>query len=442
MDEKKSNIKDKLHAVKEFILTHSKIMLPLILVVCILVTVVVAVNANRKDKLEREALEAAAASETQAPSDSLGAAADEIEIYELEENAYPEICNAVRAYYDAQANGDVEVISSMNSYLNDIEKLRLEQLSKYIDTYVDINVYTKPGMSDNSYVAYVTSNVKFTDMEKTLPGMQAYYIEGREDGGYNISDGTYDETVYDYIKKITLQDDVVVLNNKVASEYNSLISDDVEMNEFVAYLKEKINEEVGTILAQAETTPENQVEEKTDEVDTEDDTPVPTVVSRVRATDRVNIRKSDSAGADKLGSASVGEEFTLIEKLGNGWTKVKYQDGEAFIKTEYLEDVEDAVTVEFVSSSDNVATPDTSATKSPAKEETKAEATTNTKVNGKVKVTDGVRVRKEPNVTADILGTVYAGDEFDFIETTGDWTKVKYKKNYGYIKSDYVEKVQ
>lgn len=160
--------------------------------------------------------------------------------YELEENAYPEVNNVVRAYYDAQASGDMDTVSKLNTYLNDIEKIRVEELSKYIESYPILNVYTKPGLTENSYVAYVCSEVKFYDVDKTIAGMQTYYIAQDENGNYFINDGTYDDEIYNYIKEVTLQDDVVDLNNKVVVAYNDLLAEDEELSEFVAYLKEKL----------------------------------------------------------------------------------------------------------------------------------------------------------------------------------------------------------
>lgn len=240
-------LKEKFMTAREWVMDHNKIVMPLVLVVCVLITIVVAVNANHKEVLEDEAKQAAMA------LDSENASVDgDLQGYALEENAYPEINNIIRTYYDAQASGDIEVISSLNTYLDEIETIRVQELSKYIDSYPTVNVYTKPGLTENTYVAYVYSEVKFTDAEQLLPGMQTYYIGQNENGDYFINDGTYDDVIWKYIKEITLQDDVVDLNNKVVVSYNELLADSEELNEFIAYLKEKINEDVGEILAEAE----------------------------------------------------------------------------------------------------------------------------------------------------------------------------------------------
>ena len=297
--DKKHGATEKPMSIGDWVMEHSKIVLPLILVVCVLITVVLAINANKKEALEKESQQAAmaVASEQALPS------VDELETpqFELEENAHPEINNLIRTYYDAQAEGDIETISSLNTYLDEIETIRVQELSKYIDSYPVLNVYTKPGLAENTYVTYVYSEVQFSDVDLPLPGMQTYYIGINDEGDYFINDGTYDDTVWNYIKEITLQDDVVDLNNKVVVEYNELLAEDEELNEFIAYLKEKINEDVGEILAQAESAEEETADTAQEEGDTQG---AFQMIRTARATDVVNIRTSDSEEADKIDKAT------------------------------------------------------------------------------------------------------------------------------------------
>ncbi len=419
-------IKERLVDIKDWVVTHSKIVMPVILVLCVGITILIAVTANQKNSLKDEAQ---ALQEQNAQSEASSASTD-LNLtpqYTLEENAHPEINNIVKQYYDAQVSGDIDAISKLNSYLNDIEKIRVQELSKFIEDYPEINVYTKPGLDENSFVVYVASKVKFTDLESTIPGLQTFYVGKDAEGNYFINDGTYDDAIYEYIKNLTLQDDVVELNNRVVVEYNDLLTNDADASQYVAYLKEKINEEVGEILADQEAPSASPSPSPATDNDNQTQTST-SVVTKVRAKEKVKIRKSDSTGSDQLGLASANEEFELIAKQDNGWTKIKYNDGEAFINSDYLEDVE-TITVEI---QDNETQNDDTATKPDQG---------NTKVNGKVTVNDsGVRVRKEPNTKADVLGTVYTGDKLDYIEEKGEWTKVKYKDDYGYIKSEFVDK--
>lgn len=418
-------LKEKSIAVKDWIMDNTKIVMPVVLVVCVLITIFVAINANQKEALKKEAEEAAAAIAGQEESASVEGLSTPV--YELEENAYPEINNIIKTYYDAQASGDVEAIASLNTYLNDIEKIRIQEMSKYIEDYPVLNVYTKPGLAENTYVAYVYSEVKFTDVDQELPGLKTYYIGQDGDGQYFINDGTYDDTVRNYIKEVTLQDDVVDLNNKVVVEYNDLLAEDDELNEYVAYLKEKINEDVGVILAKEETPDEAEeaegeaAEEETEEPGSTDDNIV-TTVTMVKATDVVNIRTSDSETADKIDKAQIGQEFKLLEQRGNGWSKVEYNGKDAYIKSEYLETVSEETVVD---------------TGSAEAESTDADSGT---VSGTVTVKENVKVRTSASTTADSLGTAYVGEKLDLIMKQADgWTKVKYKGQTAFVKSDYVE---
>ncbi|MDO4464139.1 MAG: SH3 domain-containing protein [Bacillota bacterium] len=423
-------LKEKFMTVRDWIMEHNKIVMPLVLIVCVLITVVAAVNANQKEALQKEAQQAAMAVASEETTTSIQGL--ETPVFELEENAHPEINNLVKTYYDAQASGDMETISSLNTYLNDIEKIRVQELSKYIDSYPEINVYTKPGLTENTYVAYVCSEVQFSDVDVPLPGMQTYYIGMNGDGNYFINDGTYDESIQAYIKKITLQDDVVDLNNKIVVEYNELLAEDEELSEFIAYLKEKINEDVGEILAEVEqpAQEENPADTENADAETSADT-AQNVVKTVRTTDVVNIRKSDSEEADKIDKAQIGQEFTLLEERGNGWSKIQYNGGEAFIKSDYLEVVDE----EIIETTGTEQRPEESSEQAASSNENANEST-----SGTVKVIESVRVRKSAGTDGEVLGTVYAGTELDLIMKQADgWTKVKYKGQTAYVKSEYVE---
>ena len=427
----------KFMTVGDWIMDHNKIVMPLVLVVCVLITIMVAVNANKREALEKEAEQAAIAL---ASDESLGAS-DELEIPDvpLEENAHPEINDMVRTYYNAQVEGDIATITSLNAYLNEIETIRMQELSKYIDSYPTLNVYTKPGLEENTYVAYVCSEVLFTDAEVALPGMQTYYIGLNTEEGSFINDGTYDDTVWNYIKQLTLQDDVVDLNNKVTVEYNELLAEDEELNEFIAYLREKTNEDVGEILAaaeesQAETEPEPEADEESGEGEISQ-----SVLRKVKATDVVNIRSSDSEEADKIDKAQVGQEFTLVEQRENGWSQVRYNDKDAFIKSEYLELISEVIVDDDTQTASNTDAeePEEDAAPSPAQ---KPASTSKDEIIGTVEVIESVKIRKGASTDSESLGTVFGGEILDVIMKQADgWTKIKYKGEIAYVKSEYVE---
>ncbi len=437
-----NSIKDRLDDIKDWISDHAKIVMPLILVVCVLFTVLIAVNANKKAAAEEEAQMA----ESTEVADTMAASAEDAETVPelpLEENAYPAVNELMSSYYAALAEGNLDTVSSINAFVDDTEKIRIQEMSKYIDSYPQLDVYTKAGPVEDSYLVYVYSKVKFTEYDEMVPGMQAFYVCTDENGNCYINEGEDNSVVTNYIRDISLQDDVVDLNNKVAVEYNELLESDEELNAFLVDLAQRIDVSVGEALAKAEAAQtENETaaadadnSETAEAADTETEQAAEetqtNVTKTVRATDVVNVRSSDSETADKVGKAQIGDEFTLLEEKGNGWSKITFDGKDAFIKTEYLEPVEEAAAAAETEQADQ----DTAQTETNEGTQTAAAGDGTT-----VTVTENVNVRKTASETGEKLGLVYVGEKLELVMKQADgWTKVKYKGQTAYVKSDYVE---
>ena len=266
-----------------------------------------------------------------------------------------------------------------------------------------------------------------------------------ENGKYFINNnGEENESDLKYIKEVSLQDDVVDLNNKVAVAYNDMLAEDEELGQYILDLREEIDKSVGEALAQAEgsTTTEEAAEgteaetgETAEGEETAEEEMV-TVVTKVKATDVVNIRSSDSETADKLGKAEIGEEFELVEKKGNGWSKIVYEGSEAYIKSEYLEDSETMeVAAEEVQEETDSTDTETAETETEAEDETDTAQAT-----GTVTVIENVRIRSGASEDSEKLGTAYIGQELELIMKQADgWTKIKYNGKTAYVKSEFVE---
>ena len=416
----KEYLLEKLEEFKGFLSRNLRIVLPAVLLVCVLITVVVAITAGRK---EEAGTEVAAVEVEQIPEESIATTITTPEVV-LEENAIPEVNSFFEKYYDAMASGDLDALSTMNNYIDDTERIRIQENSKYIDQYENLDVYTKTGPVEGAYLAYVYSEIKFRDYETLVPGMQAYYLCTDDQGNLYVNDGEEDATVTSYIREVSLQDDVVDLNNKVAVAYNDMLAEDEELSAFLVDLTSTIGAAVGEALAKEEGS--EAVEEEPVE---EEAAPELTKVTRVKTTDVVNVRSSDSETADKLGKAQTGQEFELVEQRGNGWSKIIFEGKEAYIKSDYLE-----------ASAEEVIVADNASEEGDGNGDSNSETAENVNVSGKVTVKENVRVRDAASEDGNKLGTVYVGDKLDFVEKMSNgWTKIKYNGKIAYVKSDYVE---
>ncbi len=62
------------------------------------------------------------------------------------------------------------------------------------------------------------------------------------------------------------------------------------------------------------------------------------VVERVRiVNDNINVRSGPGTDYERLGSAYTGYDFEFVEQLEEGWTKIIYDDREAYVYSEYVE---------------------------------------------------------------------------------------------------------
>ncbi|MEG1848605.1 MAG: SH3 domain-containing protein [Lachnospiraceae bacterium] len=407
---------------KDWIIRNIKIVIPASIVIVVLLTVLVfVVTAHNHAKPQETGAQAG-----MEPTTADGIVPEE----PLEENAYPEVNALIDKYYKALADGDIGVIEHCRNYTEDTEKTRLEKKSQYIESYQNITCYTKKGMLENTYLAYVYYEVKFKGIDTVAPALNTLYICPNEAGELYIYEGEIDSHVSSYLTELSVQDNVVELSNRVEVKYNDAIASDEALSTFLNELPTKIKTEVGEAIAKeaaSETVSDNNVETKPEETTSEaqDTEPaVPQVIETIEATDTINVRSSDSETADKIGKAPKGEQYKRLESKANGWSKIEFEGKEAYVKSEY---------VKVVNTTEEKPQTDTAT-------DNESPAATDASSGGKATVKETVNIRKSASTTSDLLGTAYMGEKFDVMMKQADgWTKIKYKGQTAYVKSEFLE---
>ncbi len=413
----KETMKERLLQIRDFILARSKIVLPVLLIAAVAITVTIALKAG-SDRAE------AAKSGDVSQNDISGADAPvELEVPDvpLELNAYIDVNNLILNYYNAMAEGDADAIAAIQSSLDDMERIRIQELGKYIESYPEVEVYTKPGPEENSYIVIAYTKVIMSYYpEDYLPGYVSFYVCSREDGSLYINQEQVSEEISEYIRKVILQDDVVELCNKITVEYKDICIEKPELFNYISEVEQQVKAAAGEILAQQMN---NDV--SGDDVAANGDgisipsgedaggTPVepnkePEQTEPVYATTTttVNVRSSDSETADKLGKAPKGTKLEVLEQKANGWSKVIYEGAEGFIKSEFLNVVQKASDAETI---------------------------------GTVTALESVNIRASADETAEKLGVLAGGETVDLVSKEGDWCKVVYNGVIGFVKAEYVQ---
>ena len=406
---------------------NKKYLMPALFVLAVVLTVVIALNANKRTKEIAASVEDA----------SLESTLEITEVIPMAENAYEDVNYLINEYYTALANGDADTIKSIYKGLEDTQLLKAVAASDYIEEFRVVTVYTKPGPVAGSYVAYVYNEVKLNDYDKAVPGLESLYICTDDNGNLYINGDIANANEIEYLKQVNLQEDVIDLNNKVATEYNEMVNSDEALAEFLTKMRAGLQVSVGEALASSEASSDSATEETSSDDSASEATSeaaVATVTTHtIRATDVINIRSSDSETADVISKTAKGEEFKQLEALANGWSKIEYKGGIAYVKTEFFEVVGEETTE--VDNSENEDGDQNTQSADASQTTVKASDT------GKMQVSDTVRLRKSQSTESEVLEMIYSGSTVNVVEQyASGWAKVEYNKKTGYIKSEFLTK--
>lgn len=401
-----------------------KVVLPVVAMIIVIATIVSLVK-TKNEKQEEEAV---------AMTDLATEATVDMEPLELD--AYPEVNAIMSSYYNALASGDMETVKSLMDYISETDLIQLKNKNEFVESYNDINCYTRQGIDDSSYFVYVTYKAKFNGFETMVPGVTTHYVYTSEGGSLTIAK-EMNEQVNEALMLTSCQDDVVDIFNKVDVEYKEILAANEDLNTFLTEMSGKAKTMTGEEIAKLEvgeettqteegmTTEETAVEEATETIVVEQ--PQTQIVNEeVKTTATVNVRSSDSENADKIGRAETGTILKRTESKINGWSKVIFEGKEAFIKSDYLEVV-----------SSNPVEENTDNTTETTDEDTVS--STETQVSGLVIARTNVNVRNKPSQEADTIGVAEGGSEYKVLEDQGEWLKIEYKGQTGFVKAEYFD---
>ena len=417
-------LRETIERLKDLITEHKRIVLPVVLAAALLITLGIGLAANRKNE-KKEEVQANAAGEAEEMTSKTELTVPDVL---LEENAYPEVNELITKYYRALEEKNTDALREIISPLTDNMLINLTEYAKYIQACPTINIYTKPGPREDSYLAYVLVDVQITGYDETVPGMNSFFVCKNSAGNYYINvEEEISKEEADYIIAINMQDDVVDMSNKVEVEFKQMMAVGSEAAQAFKNVNNSITKGIQEVLLA------RQEAETPQETEAPQETQPETVATEVKTTTVVNMRSSDSENADKLGKAQIGDTFKVLEQRANGWTKLTDGTKEFFIKSEYLE-----VTAEAPAAPQEASAQEQPAQEQPAQEEPAAQTLPGS--NGKVTAKTTVNVRKSASETGEKLGKIYQGEKLELIMNQADgWSKVKYKGQTAYVKSEFVE---
>ena len=177
------------------------------------------------------------------------------------------------------------------------------------------------------------TSIKKSDNALTVPIDVVYYDEGKafvyvaKDGlavKTPIETGIEDDTDIEVLSGITSDDQVIV-------NWSEQLQDRAPINITMSAEKPAVK------------VPDDQETEDTPASDGEEEEPQeagPEASMYVEVTTNVNVRKEPTTDSEKLGTVSQGTRLLKTGEETEGWTKVSYNDSEAYIKSDYVMECE------------------------------------------------------------------------------------------------------
>ena len=381
---------------------------------------------------------------------------------DFKQNKSNEIEKLITNYYKAYAAGDTDAIKKLADPVSDQEVSYIQFYSQYIESFDDIQVYTKEGLKEGSYLVSVEVDLKYKDIDTSAPGLDFFYVEKNKKGKYKINNiyGSFnqnnniyemDTEISDLISVFIRQQDLLDKEAAITEAYDEAVKSDANLSTFMteslpaaiiqwnsdyqvqaAALAEeqaKAEEEAKAAeeaAAQAEAEAQAAAEaeaaaaaEAQAAAEAEAQEQANSYTGKINA--RANIREAADKNSTKIGSIEKGTDITIYGEEGDFY-KVEYEGSKVYI-------TKDAVTVQ---SADNNG--DEAAEEAPA--------TTKSYASGeKITLNSTANIRSKMDTSSSKIAVAYSGDTVEVVMSYAEgWTKVKYKNKEGYIRTDLLAK--
>lgn len=361
-----------------------------------------------------------------------------------EENEDQKLLDLITNYYNAYAAGDVETLQKYATPVSASEQSYIQNYSQFIEKYQNIKLYTKRGIDENAYLVSAYLQIKFNDIDTPVAGLDFFYVETDENGNlyinntyglYNQNAGEYqmDSSITALIAAFEQQEDVLALQAQVQQECNEAMLADEKLSTFVnSTLQQSITKWATDYKAQvaAEEAAKKEAEQKAAEEakKAEEEKAAAEAQAAADAQEAANakqgtinasdihVRDAASSDGNSLGKVNKGDVVTVYS-VENGWAKIDFNGTKAYVSADFI-DVSDA----------SASTTTTTTT------------TDNASTGTDVVLSDTVNVRANPDSSSQKVAMAYKGDTITVLEDAGNgWSKVSYKGQAGYCKTEYLK---
>ena len=138
----------------------------------------------------------------------------------------------MKTYYERVQKNDLTNLKSMVEDTNELEKNQ-KAIHQYVKKYNNLTYLVKQGADDETFIVYVTYEMKIRKISTPAPGMTSYYVMKKGDTFciYNNEKHDTDE-ITDAKKESQNSKDIKKLTKQINKRYEQAIKQDKKLKQF------------------------------------------------------------------------------------------------------------------------------------------------------------------------------------------------------------------
>lgn len=138
----------------------------------------------------------------------------------------------MKTYYERVQKNDLTNLKSMVEDTNELEKNQ-KAIHQYVKKYNNLTYLVKQGADDESFIVYVTYEMKIRKISTRAPGMTSYYVMKKGDTFciYNNEKHDTDE-ITDAKKENQNSKEIKTLTKQINKRYEQAIKQDKKLKQF------------------------------------------------------------------------------------------------------------------------------------------------------------------------------------------------------------------
>lgn len=267
-------------------------------------------------------------------------------------NEYPKVNALAEKYFAAVMNGNIDTLKEIVIPFSESDQAAATRISEFVESYDDLNCYTEDGVDENTYIAFVSYQLKFPEVDTPAPALETWIISTDESGSLYINRdmSTLSDDMKTQLEELLVREDV----KKLFSDVDAKMLEALNADESLKSLYQQMGGNPEDV-AQEEEDKDKDKEEKEEPKVTE--APVGKVEREMVAAVELEIYEKPSEDDNPLGKLSVGSFVWVDKNVEGGYSYVDKDGVTGYVHTSGLVtykavDEEIKATVNYYSSCD------------------------------------------------------------------------------------------